>query len=346
MERVLGVAIVGAGYWGPNLARNFAASADCDLRWVCDLDPVRAGAVAGRNGNTRVTADLADVLNDDAVDVVAIATPPSTHGGIGLAALDAGKHVLVEKPLAASVLEGEKLVTAAERHDLVLMCDHTYCYTPAVHKIRELTHSGELGDIHYVDSVRINLGLVQRDVDVMWDLAPHDISILDFVLPEGVEPVSVAAHGADPIGAGVACIAYLTMPLSNGGIAHVHVNWLSPNKQRATIIGGSRRMLVWNDLDPAQRISMFDKGIELDEAAAGETRRQRLISYRVGDMIAPALPEYEALGAMVSELVGAIREKRPPRTDGRAGLRVLRLLEAASASMAGGGLAVPIPAAG
>ncbi len=222
------------------------------------------------------------------------------------------------------------------------MCDHTYCYTPAVQKIRELTHSGELGEVHYIDSVRINLGLVQRDVDVMWDLAPHDISILDFVLPPGVEPVSVAAHGADPIGAGVACVAYLTMPLSNGGIAHVHVNWLSPNKQRATIIGGSRRMLVWNDLDPAQRISMYDKGIELDDEAEGETRRQRLISYRVGDMIAPALPEYEALGAMVTELASSIREKRRSRTDGEAGLRVLRLLEAASASMAGGGILMPI----
>ena len=341
--RALGVAIVGAGYWGPNLARNFGASADWDLRWICDLDVERATGVAGRNPGTRVTASLDDVLDDDAVDAIAIATPPSTHGGIGLAALEAGKHVLVEKPLAPSVAEGEKLVTAADVHGLVLMCDHTYCYTPAVHKIRELTHSGELGDIHYIDSVRINLGLVQRDVDVMWDLAPHDISILDFVLPDGVEPVSVAAHGADPIGAGVACVAYLTMPLSNGGIAHVHVNWLSPNKQRATIIGGSRRMLVWNDLDPAQRISMFDKGIELDEGAAGETRRQRLISYRVGDMIAPALPEYEALGAMVTELAGAIREKRPPRTDGKAGLRVLQLLEAASASMAGGGLLTPIP---
>jgi predicted dehydrogenase len=222
------------------------------------------------------------------------------------------------------------------------MCDHTYCYTPAVHKIRELTHSGALGDVHYVDSVRINLGLVQRDVDVMWDLAPHDLSILDFVLPEGVEPVSVSAHGADPIGAGVACVAYLTLPLSNGGIAHVHVNWLSPNKQRATIIGGSRRMLVWNDLDPGQRISMYDKGIDLDHEVGGEERRQRLISYRVGDMIAPALPEYEALGAMVAELVASVRERRTPLTDGRSGLRVLRALEAASASMAAGGIAIPI----
>lgn len=189
MSRALGVAIVGAGYWGPNLARNFGASPDCDLLWVCDLDEARATAVAGRNGNTRVTAQLDEVLDDPAVDVVAVATPPSTHGGIGLAAIEAGKHILVEKPLAASVAEGEKLVAAAERQGVILMCDHTYCYTPAVHKIRELTHAGVLGDVHYVDSVRINLGLVQRDVDVMWDLAPHDISILDFVLPPGVEPV-------------------------------------------------------------------------------------------------------------------------------------------------------------
>ncbi len=343
MGRALGVAIVGAGYWGPNLARNFRASPDCDLLWVCDLDETRARGVAGRQEATRVTASLDDVFDDSDVDIVAVATPPSTHGPIGLAALQAGKHVLVEKPLAASLAEGEKLVAEADRAGLVLMCDHTYCYTPAVRKIREITRAGELGDVHYVDSVRINLGLVQHDVDVMWDLAPHDISILDFVLPPGVEPTAVAAHGADPIGAGVACVAYLTMPLSNGGIAHVHVNWLSPNKQRATIIGGSRRMLVWNDLDPAQRISMYDKGIELDEAAAGETKRQRLISYRIGDMIAPALPEYEALGAMVAELVSAVSERRAPLTDGRAGLRVLSLLEAASASMAGAGVSMPIP---
>jgi len=250
--------------------------------------------------------------------------------------------VLIEKPLAASVAEGEMLVAEAERRGRVLMCDHTYCYTPAVRKIRELTRSGELGDVHYLDSVRINLGLVQHDVDVVWDLAPHDISILEFVLPPDVVPTSVAAHGADPIGAGVACVAYLTLPLSNGGIAHVHVNWLSPNKQRATIIGGSRRMLVWNDLDPAQRISMYDKGIEFDEDVADEAKRQRLISYRIGDMVAPALPEYEALGAMVSELVAAVREDRRPLTDGSAGLRVLGVLEAASASMADSGVAIPL----
>jgi len=344
MKGPLGIAIVGAGYWGPNLARNFRASRECELRWICDLDEDRAAAIAGRSGETRVTTALDTVLDDPDVDVVAIATPPATHAAIGLSAVESGKHVLVEKPLASSLEDATKLVAEADRRGLVLMCDHTYCYTPAVRKIRELTHAGELGEIHYLDSVRINLGLVQHDVDVMWDLAPHDISILDFVLPPGIEPVSVSAHGADPIGAGVACVAYLTLPLSNGGIAHVHVNWLSPSKQRTTIIGGSRRMLVWNDLEPSQRISMYDKGVELDDAAGDETRRQRLVSYRVGDMIAPALPEYEALGAMVGELVAAVREGRAPLTDGHAGLRVLSILEGASASMAEAGKPIAITA--
>lgn len=338
----LGVAVVGAGYWGPNLARNFAASPDWDLRWVCDFDVARARRAVGDQSRVRVTAALDEVLDDTAVRAIAIATPASTHAEVGMACIDAGRHVLIEKPLASTVAEGEKLVTAAADHGVVLMSDHTYCYTPAVRKIRQLMDVGALGDIQYVDSVRINLGLVQRDIDVLWDLAPHDLSILDFLLFDCVPPTAVAAHGADPLGVGNACVAYLTLPLAHGAIAHVHVNWLSPTKIRHTIIGGSQRMLVWDDLHPNQRLSMYDKGVEFTADLQNGARRDALVSYRVGDMVAPALPEYEALSGVVAELAAAIRERRAPVTDGHAGLRVLRILEAASASVAASGAAIPL----
>ncbi len=338
--RQLGAAVIGAGYWGPNLVRNMAANERIDLRWVCDLDEERARRVAGPYGSVRATSDRDAVLDDPTVDLVAIATPAATHVDLGLAAIAAGKHLLVEKPLASTLADGQKLVHAAEDAGLVLMCDHTYCYTPAAQRIAALIAQGELGDLHYVDSVRINLGLVQRDLDVFWDLAPHDLSILDAVLPEGARPTAVAASGADPGNAGQACVGYLSLPLANGGIAHTHVNWLSPTKMRRIVIGGSRRMLVWDDLQPSQRLQLFDCGV--DVADGPEARTQRLISYRVGDMIAPALPEREALGAVIGELVDAIVEGRPAATGGDAGLRVLGVLEAATTSLDQGGALVPL----
>jgi predicted dehydrogenase len=338
----LGVAVIGAGYWGPNLIRNVQASTDCRLQWVCDLDVARAQRAVGAYSTVRISPSLEEVLADPAVEAVLIATPAHTHLRIALAALEAGKHVLVEKPLASSAEEGAILVASAKARGLVLMADHTYCYTPAVRRIRELVEQGELGEIQFVDSVRINLGLIQPDVDVFWDLAPHDLSILDYVLPQGMGPTAVAAQGADPVGAGRSCMGYLTMPLRGSAIAHAHVNWLSPTKIRTTIIGGSKRTLVWDDLDPVRRLSIYDRGVDLDVAAEGETRRQALVSYRTGDMIAPALPEREALREVVREFAGAIREGRAPATDGAAGLRVLELLEAATTSLARGGALVPV----
>jgi predicted dehydrogenase len=340
--RPLGVAVVGAGYWGPNLVRNFRALPAFDLAWVCDLDRERAEQAIGPRSTVRVTDALEDVLADPDIGAVAVATPAGTHAEVVLACLDAGKHVLVEKPLAASVGEGEKLVAAAEQKGLVLMCDHTYCYTPAVRKVRELSLQGELGDLQYFDSVRINLGLVQRDIDVFWDLAPHDLSILDVVLPDGCVPEAVAAQGIDPIGAGHACVGYLTLRLSGGGIAHIHVNWLSPTKVRTTILGGSKRIVVWDDLNPTQRVSLYDKGVYLNGSADRQTRREALVSYRTGDMVAPALSEVEALHGVLSEFAAAIREGRPPLTDGHAGLRVLKILEAVPRSVARDGAAVPV----
>jgi predicted dehydrogenase len=340
----IGIAVVGAGYWGPNLVRNAQATPGLRVEYLCDLDEARARRVLGGYSTVRVESALDAVLADPAVQAVAVATPAGTHLDVVLAALEAGKHVLVEKPLASTRADGAKLVAAAAERGLVLMLDHTYCYTPAVQRLRELVRGGEIGALQYVDSVRINLGLVQPDVDVLWDLAPHDLSILDNILPAGVLPVAVAAHGSDPIGAGRACVAYLSVRLSDGGIAHVHVNWLSPTKIRTMIIGGSRRTVVWDDLNPAQRLSIYDSGVDrTDPAALGaEARSQTLVSYRVGDMLAPALPEGEALRGVMAEFAAAITEGRAPLTDGRSGLRVLAVLEAASVSLAEGGAFVPV----
>ncbi len=340
----IGLAVVGAGYWGPNLVRNAQATGDLRLEWLCDLDVERAKAVLGRYSTVRGTASYEEVLADPAVDAVAIATPATTHFDLVRAALEAGQHVLVEKPLTPSRDDGEKLVDLADSAGLVLMLDHTYCYTPSVRRIRELVRSGEIGDVQFVDSVRINLGLVQPDVDVLWDLAPHDLSILDFVLPPGITPTTVAAHGSDPIGAGRACVAYLSVGLSNGALAHVHVNWLSPTKVRTMLVGGSRRTIVWDDLNPSQRVCVYDRGVDLThpENLDRDARRQALISYRMGDILVPALPEHEALRAVMAEFAGSIAEGRAPLTDGRHGLRVLALLEAASRSLELSGAAVDV----
>jgi predicted dehydrogenase len=343
MNKDLGVAVVGAGYWGPNLIRNFQQSQDWRLVAVCDLDVERARAVVGPQSGVHCVASLAEVLARDDVDAIAIATPARTHQDVAIAALEAGKHVLVEKPLADTLASGRAMVDLAAERGLVLMTDHTYCYTPAVSKIRELVQEGALGDVLFVDSVRINLGLVQPDVDVFWDLAPHDLSVLDFILPGGLRPLGVTASGADPLHAGKSCVGYLTLPLAGGAIAHVHVNWLSPTKIRQMVIGGSRRTLVWDDLNPQQRISVYDRGVDLaEQTAATADRRAASVSYRLGDTWAPALPEREALGLMVAELAASIREGRAPLTDGRAGLRVLSVLEAANLSLQGSGRRVDL----
>src|SRR4051795_11068558 len=315
-----------------------------ELRWLCDLDETRARQVLGSYSTVATTDSFDTVLEDPAVHAVAIATPAASHFPLAMAALDAGKHVLVEKPLTSSLGDGQKLVQAAEDRGLVLMCDHTYCYTSAVQELRRMIHGGALGDVQFVDSVRINLGLVQPDVDVLWDLAPHDLSILDFLLPPGVGVVAVSAQGADPIGHGMACVGYLTLRLSTGSIAHVHVNWLSPIKIRTMVIGGSQRTVVWDDMNPSQRLSVYDRGVDrqaLEELDA-DAQKQIKISYRTGDMVAPALREQEALRVMMAEFAAAIRERRPAATDGRAGLRVMTVLEAAARSLALDGVFVNV----
>lgn len=343
-DRPVGIAVVGAGYWGANLVRNALQSPSTDLAAVCDVDVDRARAVCNGSPMVLATAEYDAVLADPRVEAVAIATPASTHVAVAMSAIEAGKHILVEKPLASTYAEGLALARAAEDAGVVLMCDHTYCYTPAVQMIRELVQTDVLGEIQFIDSVRINLGLVQRDVNVLWDLAPHDLSILDFVLPHGCLPLAAAAHGADPIGAGQACVGYLTLQLPGGAIAHVHANWLSPIKVRTTTIGGSKRTLVWDDLSPSQRIAVYDRGVDLadPEGLDANDRRQALVSYRSGDMVAPALPEREALQSVLAEFAECILTGRVPQTDGWSGLRILDILEAASRSLEFHGSVVPL----
>jgi predicted dehydrogenase len=343
MSRI-GLAVVGAGYWGPNLVRTAMSTPSLGLKWLCDLDLARAQGVTGPYANVQATSSYDQVLADPDVAAVAIATPAATHSDLVRAALEAGKHVLVEKPLTDSVAEAVKLAEIAEDSGLVLMCDHTYCYTPAVQRIRELIRGGEIGEVQFVDSVRINLGLVQPDVDVLWDLAPHDLSILDFVLPDHVVPVAVAAHAADPIGAGRACLAYMSVWMSNGALAHIHVNWLSPTKIRTTVIGGTRRTIVWDDINASARLSIHDRGVDRQpgDSLAADKRVEALVSYRVGDVLVPALPEREPLKAVMAEFASAITEDRLPLTDAWSGLRVLALLEAASRSVEEDGARIAI----
>lgn len=339
----VGMAVIGAGYWGPNIVRNAMAFGGTDLKWVCDRDVGRAQHVVGEQNSIQVTPDIDDVLADESVEAVAIATPPATHAELALRCVEAGRHLLVEKPLADSYPAGLQMVKAAEERNVVLHCDHTFCYTPAVRKIRDLVAAGELGRPLYYDSVRVNLGLVQEEVDVFWDLAPHDISILDFILGSGREVLSVTAEGADPLGLGHACVGYLTMRFSDGLLAHCHLNWLSPTKVRTTIVGGSEKMVLWNDLLPTQRVSVFESGVDLAQAdlSLGEQRRRK-VSYRIGSMVAPALREREALLGVLEDWTGAIRTGRAPMTDGHAGLRILRVLEAAQASLCNGSAPVSL----
>ena len=340
----VGLAVIGAGYWGPNLVRSALATPEFSLQWLCDLDIGRARRVLGPQSTVASTSSFEEVLADPQVAAVAIATPAATHFDLVRAALEAGKHVMVEKPLTSTAAEGRKLMEIADGSGRVLMCDHTYCYTPAVQRIRQLIQGGEIGDIHFVDSVRINLGLVQPDVDVLWDLAPHDLSILHFVLPDDVLPVAIAAHAGDPLGTGRACLAYLSVWLSNGALAHVHVNWLSPTKIRTTLFGGSRRTIVWDDMNPVARVMIHDRGVDCSAGSYMEPdeRRQSLISYRLGDMHAPALPEREALRNVMAEFAGAIIEERQPLTDAAFGVKVLEWLEAATLSAGNNGARVAV----
>jgi len=342
LDDEVGVAVIGAGYWGPNLIRNFL---NCPTAWlwtVCDLDLARAEQVVGRRSSIAVTDQLDEVLSDTNIEAVAIATPAATHLPIAMAAIEAGKHVLVEKPLALSSADARTIARAAEAAGLVAMCDHTFCYTPAVNRIRQEIAEGNLGDIQYIDSVRINLGIVQPDIDVFWDLVPHDLSILDSVLPPECRPVAVSALGVDPIGAGRSCVGYVTLMLPDEAIAHIHVSWLSPLKIRNVVFGGTRRHLVWNDTNPAQRIATYERTVDVSHIEDSEAQRDMMVQYRTGDMVAPAISESEALQILVRDFTACIRSGGTPLTDSWSGVRVLEILEAVDASCRANGVLVDV----
>jgi predicted dehydrogenase len=326
---VITAGVIGYGYWGPNLVRNFVETAGVRVAWVTDLRPERLAAALGRYPGIQVATDYREMLADPTVDAVVIAIPVSSHFEVGMAALAAGKHVLIEKPLAPTSAEALRLIAEAETRRLVLMVDHTFVFTPAVQKIRELTESGDLGDIYYYDSVRINLGLFQHDVNVLWDLAVHDLAIMDFVL--GRQPVSVSATGLAHVPGEPENIAYMTIFFDGNLIAHVHANWLAPVKVRRTLVGGSRRMVVFDDLEASEKIKVYDRGISLNPSA--ENVYQMLVGYRTGDMWSPQLALREALHVEAAHFVDCIRNGATPIADGHAGLRVVRLLEAATQSM-------------
>jgi predicted dehydrogenase len=325
----IGVAVVGCGYWGPNLIRNFSNCPTTDLVTICDRDPARLSHVRGLCPQANAVSELDDVLRDPNVDAVAIATPVATHGPLAMAALQAGKHVLVEKPLAGSVREAEEMVALADRFGLTLMVDNTFVYSPAILKIKELVDAGELGDLYYIDSVRINLGIFQEDVNVVWDLAPHDLSIVDYLLNR--TPRSISATGTCHAGRDIEDIAYLTLDFGSHLLASFHVNWLSPVKVRHMIVGGSKKSLVYNDINVAEPIKVYNRGIHIAETA--EARRGALISYRTGDIWSPYLEQQEPLQNMVRHFAHCISTGDKPITDGRAGLRVVRILEAAQKSI-------------
>jgi predicted dehydrogenase len=335
------VALVGYGYWGPNLVRNFAELAAARMVAVSDLSVERLTEVNSRYPKVKLTTDFQDLLCDPEVDAVIITTPVSSHFEIAMRALQAGKHVLVTKPITAEADQAARLIEAAEQRGLVLMVDHTFVYTGAVQTIKQLVESGNLGPLYYYDSVRVNLGLFQRDVSVLWDLAVHDLAIMDFVL--GQQPCAVTATGAAHVPGHHVNLAYLTCYFDGNLITHHQVNWLAPLKIRRTLIGGARQMIVYDDLEPSEKIKVYDKGITVtgDQPGAIESR----IGYRTGDMWAPQVSLTEGLRVEAQHFLECIVHSRQPVTDGHCGLRVIRILEAAARSLAQRGQPIELPAA-
>jgi len=326
---LVGIGVVGYGYWGPNLVRNFANSECSRVVSVSDLDPAKLATSKRLHPEIETTADFRDILQDHKVDAVAIATPVHTHYELALAALRSGKHVFVEKPLAPTSDQVRRLIEEADKRNLVLMVDHTFLYTPAVQKIRELVHEGAIGEIYYYDSIRSSLGLFQSDVNVIWDLAVHDMSIIQYILNE--EPVAVSATGSCHVSGAPENMAHITLFFQSSCVAHMSVNWLSPIKVRQTFIGGSRKMIVYDDVEPTEKIKIYDKGITLNGSL--EKAHQFRIGYRAGDMWAPHLAAKEALQTEVQHFVDCLRTGETPISSAQSGLKVVEILEAASRSI-------------
>jgi predicted dehydrogenase len=337
----LGIGVIGCGYWGPNLLRNFHESRDCRLIAVADLNPDRLAWAQSQYPHIKATGQVHELIENPDIDAIAIATPVNTHFELALKCIRAGKHILVEKPLCHRSDLARQLIDEAAKRRLVLMVDHTFIYTPAVRKIRQLIEQGELGDIHYYDSARINLGLVQADVNVLWDLAVHDLSIIQFLFSE--TPQAVSATGMRHIAGRPETIAYLTLHYASGLIAHCHVNWLSPVKVRRTLIGGSRKMVVYDDVEPTEKIRIYDAGVNLGHMLGETASDYRLrIDYRKGDISIPHLEGKEALKLEVEHFVECIHNNRAPLSGGQQGLQLIRTLEAATQSLFLKGQPIPL----
>lgn len=332
------IGIIGYGYWGPNLVRNFAESSTGVVAAVADLDPKKLELVRKRYPAVKTTTNFHDLLTDPEIDAIAVATPVSTHFELGMAALKAGKHLWLEKPMTETSLQARKLVDEANKRNLVLIVDHTFIYTGAVRKMAELIKAGDLGRIYYYDSIRVNLGLFQRDVNVISDLAVHDFSILDYLL--GEHPVAVSASGINHFPGTPENLAYITLFYDSGTIAHTNVSWLAPVKVRQILIGGSKKMITYDDLEPSEKVKVYDKGISFTDDP--KQIQEMRVGYRTGDMWAPKLDATEALRIEGEHFIDCIVNKKTPLTDGNLGLRVVELIEAATSSMRGRGETVYI----
>jgi len=333
------IGVIGYGYWGPNLVRNFAEAPATEVIAVSDLREDRLELVRRRYPGVTATKDYRRLIEDTNIDAIAISTPVSTHFPLALEALAAGKHVLVEKPITKTSDEALQLIEEADRRKLVLMVDHTFVYTGAVRKIRELIDKDCLGDIYYYDSTRVNLGLFQQDVDVIWDLAVHDLSIMEYILPATATEVS--ATGIGHVSGAAENIAYVTVFYGASLIAHLNVNWLSPVKIRRTLIGGSKQMILYDDIESSEKVKVYDKGVVVKNSP--ESLYKLMVSYRSGDMYAPQIDISEALRVEAQHFADCVVNGKTPITDGRAGLRVVSVLEAATRSMKEHGRSIPLP---
>jgi predicted dehydrogenase len=319
--------VIGYGYWGPNIVRNLTALERCVVTAICDRNPVAVQRAARMYPGVHLTTNEKEVLNSPDIDAVAVVTPVWTHFEIAKAALENGKHVFVEKPFTSTSHQAEELIELAARRNLQIMVDHTFLFGGAVRKIRELVDNGTLGPLYYFDSTRVNLGLFQHDVSVVWDLAPHDLSIMDHILREKAE--SVVATGGSHLN-NLADMAFITVYFPGSLIAHINVNWLSPVKIRTTLIGGKDKMLVWNDLEPDEKIRVYDKGVHIEN---GHGVYDLLVSYRSGDVWSPKVDGTEALKSELEYFIDCVTTNQAAANDGHAGLRVVRLLEAAEQSL-------------
>ena len=324
---VLRMGVIGYGYWGPNIVRNIRSIDNAELVAVCDKSPAALRRAAKGYPGVHLTTDFAEVLRSPDIDAVAVITPVWTHYELAKSALENGKHVFVEKPFTSTPWQAEELIELADRKGLKIMVDHTFLFSGAVKKIREIVDAGTLGPLYYFDSTRVNLGLFQHDVSVVWDLAPHDLSIMDHIIRE--EPEAVVATGANHFN-GQADMAFITIYFPRNIVAHINVNWLSPVKVRTTLIGGKDKMLVWNDLEADEKIKVYDKGVQITN---GEGIYDLLVSYRTGDVWAPKCDQTEALKTELQYFTDCVLNNRVPMNDGVAGLRVVKLLDAADQSL-------------